>query len=174
MRGKWACLRCLTLMLGRPRGSGTPGIVQTFLQMPLHRSLRCCSVWAPQISHRPCRWATSVKMRLTLRDRRPWLSLQRTARAITLPLVAMPPMNPTIQFIIGITISSAAAAPAIARSPGLSRSDRRGYRAAEPRNELPPFHSITSSARASIENGTTRLSALAVLRFTAILNLVGN
>jgi hypothetical protein len=35
-------------------------------------------------------------------------------------------------------------------------------------------HSITSSARASSDGGTSRPSALAVLRFTVISNFVGN
>jgi hypothetical protein len=46
-----------------------------------------------------------------LRSRRPWLSLQRAARAIILTPVAMPPMNPTIQFIIGITSRSGSRRP---------------------------------------------------------------
>ena len=37
-------------------------------------------------------------------------------------------------------------------------------RAAKPRNELAPLHSITSSARASNVGGTVRPSAFAVLR----------
>src|SRR6516165_10098503 len=40
----------------------------------------------------------------------------------------------------------------------------RGCRAAEQRDERAPFHSITSSARASKVGGTSRPSALAVLR----------
>ena len=36
------------------------------------------------------------------------------------------------------------------------------------------LYSITSSARTRIDRGTSRPSALAVLRFTAISNLVGN
>src|SRR6516164_10395541 len=36
------------------------------------------------------------------------------------------------------------------------------------------FHSITSSARSRIDGGTARPSALAVLRFRTIWNLVGN
>jgi len=36
-----------------------------------------------------------------------------------------------------------------------------------------PLHSITSSARSKIDGGTVRPSALAVLRFTTISNLVG-
>jgi hypothetical protein len=43
----------------------------------------------------------------------------------------------------------------------------------EPRNELPPFHSITSSARASSVGGTSIPSAFAVLRLIANSNLVG-
>ena len=38
---------------------------------------------------------------------------------------------------------------------------------------LPPFHSITSSARASSVGGTARPSALAVLRLTTSSNFVG-
>src|SRR5262249_13870254 len=44
----------------------------------------------------------------------------------------------------------------------------------EPHNELAtPNHSITSSARASSDGGTSRPSALAVLRLIAYSNLVG-
>jgi hypothetical protein len=39
---------------------------------------------------------------------------------------------------------------------------------------LAPVYSITSSARSRIDRGTSRPSALAVLRFTTISNLVGN
>src|SRR5262249_21369005 len=45
-------------------------------------------------------------------------------------------------------------------------------RAAEQRDELAPFHSITSSARASSLSGIWRPSALAVLRFMTNSNLV--
>jgi hypothetical protein len=49
-------------------------------------------------------------------------------------------------------------------------------RAAEPSDEVAPphRHSITSSARSIIDGGTARPSAVAVLRFTTISNLVGN
>src|SRR6516165_6133208 len=48
-------------------------------------------------------------------------------------------------------------------------------RAPEPRDEfLPSDHSIASSALSRIDCGTVRPSALAVLRFTAISNFVGN
>src|SRR5262249_10967025 len=60
---------------------------------------------------------------------------------------------------------------------GLLRARRqwpRRRRAAEQRDELAaPYHSITSSARASSVSGTTRPSALAVLRLTTSSNLVG-
>ena len=46
-------------------------------------------------------------------------------------------------------------------------------RAAEQRDELAPLHSITSSARASSVGGTSRPSALAVLRLMTSSNLVG-
>src|SRR5262245_9613630 len=48
-----------------------------------------------------------------------------------------------------------------------------GRRAAEERNEMPPPHSITSSARASSVAGTSRPSALAVLRLITRSYLVG-
>src|SRR5262249_29442861 len=54
------------------------------------------------------------------------------------------------------------------------RHHRPRRRAAEPGDDLPPVHSITSSARSRIDCGTVRPSALAVLRFTTISNLVGN
>jgi hypothetical protein len=60
------------------------------------------------------------------------------------------------------------------RSPALPRllRPRRerpcGRRAAEQRDELAPPHSITSSARASSVAGTSRPSALAVLRLLVL------
>ena len=59
---------------------------------------------------------------------------------------------------------------------GLLRARRerpRRRRAAEQRDELAPLHSITSSARASSVGGTSRPSALAVLRLMTSSNLVG-
>ena len=50
---------------------------------------------------------------------------------------------------------------------------RPGRRAAEQRDELAPPHSITSSARASSVGGTSRPSALAVLRLMTSSYLVG-
>src|SRR5262249_12673825 len=57
----------------------------------------------------------------------------------------------------------------------LLRPCREGprHRAPEPCNELPPPHSITSSARASRFGGIVRPSALAVLRLITSSNLVG-
>src|SRR5262245_59264084 len=49
----------------------------------------------------------------------------------------------------------------------------RSRRAAEQRDELATFHSITSSARASSGGGTVRPSALAVLRLMRSSYLVG-
>src|SRR5262245_65199567 len=49
----------------------------------------------------------------------------------------------------------------------------RDYRAANQRHELATLHSITSSARASSMDGTSRPSALAVLRLITSLYLVG-
>src|SRR5262249_9188881 len=46
-------------------------------------------------------------------------------------------------------------------------------RAAEQRDQRPPLHSITSSARAMSIRGTSRPSALAVLKFMANKNFVG-
>jgi len=55
-----------------------------------------------------------------------------------------------------------------------ARCDRpRHSRAAEQRHELPPPHSITSSARASRILGIARPSALAALRLTTSSNFVG-
>jgi len=53
------------------------------------------------------------------------------------------------------------------------RERPRCGRAAEQRDELAAFHSITSSARASSAGGTSRPSALAVLRLMTSSNLVG-
>src|SRR5262245_40311103 len=53
-----------------------------------------------------------------------------------------------------------------------ARRERPSRRAAEKRDELAPLHSITSSARARRVGGTSRPSALAVLRLTTNSNLV--
>ena len=47
-----------------------------------------------------------------------------------------------------------------------ARGERHRRRAAEPCDEFPPPHSITSSARASSDGGSMRPSAFAVLRLT--------
>src|SRR5262249_5195736 len=52
--------------------------------------------------------------------------------------------------------------------------ERPRRRAAEERDRLATIHSTTSSARGIIDGGMARPSALAVLRFTTISNLVGN
>src|SRR5262249_46145568 len=55
------------------------------------------------------------------------------------------------------------------------RRGRPSRRAAEERDELPSSNdSITSAARSRIDGGMARPSAVAVLRFTTISNLVGN
>jgi hypothetical protein len=56
---------------------------------------------------------------------------------------------------------------------GAGGAGPRRRRAAKQRDELPPFHSITSSAVASSAGGTVRPSALAVLRLMTNSNLVG-
>jgi hypothetical protein len=53
------------------------------------------------------------------------------------------------------------------------RARGRDSRAVEKRHELPPSHSITSSARARSASGTTRPSALTVLRLNTSSNLLG-
>src|SRR5262249_33869120 len=64
--------------------------------------------------------------------------------------------------------------PADARALGLSpRLDRPRGRAAEQRDELAAFHSITSSASASNLSGIPRPSDLAVVRLITRSNLVG-
>src|SRR6516165_11416585 len=57
----------------------------------------------------------------------------------------------------------------------LLRARREGprRRAAEQRDEVPPPHSITSSARCCKNHGTSSPSAFAVLRFMTRSNLVG-
>jgi hypothetical protein len=56
----------------------------------------------------------------------------------------------------------------------LSRQRPRNGNPAEPRDEISAPHSITSSALSRIDCGTVRRSTLAVLRFTAISNLIGS
>src|SRR5262249_26914859 len=60
-------------------------------------------------------------------------------------------------------------------SAGLLRTRRQGprCRAAEQRDELAPVHSMTSSARASRDGGTSRPIALAILRLRTSWYLVG-
>src|SRR6516162_5723997 len=53
------------------------------------------------------------------------------------------------------------------------RQRPRHRRAAEQRDELAAFHSITSSASASNVGGTSRSSAFAVVRLMTSSNLVG-
>src|SRR5262249_32077788 len=56
-----------------------------------------------------------------------------------------------------------------------ARRDRPCRRAAEERDEVAPLnHSITSSARSSIDGGIARPSAVAVLRFTTISYFTGS
>src|SRR5260370_33316 len=52
------------------------------------------------------------------------------------------------------------------------RNRPRDRRAAKERDELPPFHSITSSARASSVGGTSMPNILAVCRLMTSSNLV--
>jgi hypothetical protein len=54
------------------------------------------------------------------------------------------------------------------------RERPRDHRAAEERDELAPSHSITSSARCWSWVGTSRPSALAVLRLMINSNFTGN
>src|SRR4029077_17367491 len=53
-----------------------------------------------------------------------------------------------------------------------AESVRHGQRAAQHEHQLAPPHSMTSSARARIDGGTVRPSALAVLRLTTSSKLV--
>src|SRR5215813_2817215 len=53
------------------------------------------------------------------------------------------------------------------------RRERPRSRAAEQRDELAPLHSMTWVARASTDGGTSRPSALAVLRLIASSYFVG-
>src|SRR5690349_3538710 len=58
-----------------------------------------------------------------------------------------------------------------------ARRERPGGRAAEQRDELAPLelsaHSITSSARNTIDSGTVRAGALAFLAFSAVIVSIG-
>jgi hypothetical protein len=54
-----------------------------------------------------------------------------------------------------------------------SEGAQRDHRAADEEKQLAPPHSMTSSARARIDCGTVRPSAVAVLRLTTSSNLVG-
>ena len=80
-------------------------------------------------------------------------------------------------FIAGL--GSAAAWPVVGLAQQLERARRVGVLLSfdesdpEPRDELPSFHWITSSAVAKSASGTVRPSALAVLRLMTRSNLVG-
>ena len=76
-----------------------------------------------------------------------------------------------LRVVLGQHHQHADAAHAIGRLR--ARGERPGRRAAEKGDEIPPPHSITSSARTSNEGGTSRPSALAVTRLMARSNLVG-
>jgi hypothetical protein len=71
-----------------------------------------------------------------------------------------------------------AEAPLMSPTIGIIACCARGASGWLPRreacNELPPSHSITSSAVARSIGGIVRPSALAVFRLTAISNLTGN
>src|SRR5215216_6464214 len=64
-------------------------------------------------------------------------------------------------------------APDTIRSLGCCRKQRSKHHRADKREKRAPPHSITSSARASSVGGTSRPSALAVLRLITNKNLVG-
>ena len=79
--------------------------------------------------------------------------------------------------VIGQFRSSAAEEPnhghlRLLRTRSLRHENRRCSRTTNQRDELPPSHSIISSARASNVGGTVRPSALAVLRLTTSSYLV--
>src|SRR5215467_12409443 len=63
--------------------------------------------------------------------------------------------------------------PDLARLLSSSRGGQRPCRNVHCADELPPSHSMTSSARARIEGGTVRPSASAVFRLTTSSNRVG-
>src|SRR5262249_61379138 len=76
----------------------------------------------------------------------------------------------------GATLGRPGVADPDHRLPRLLRARRerpRRRRAAEQGNELAPFHSITSSARASNLSGILRPSALAVFALITSSNFVG-
>src|SRR5262245_16370360 len=81
--------------------------------------------------------------------------------------------------IISFEFRVEVAMPFIVAYPVVSFLRRRAYtkkhgdRAAEQRDELAPLHSITSSVRASTDDGISRPSALAVLRLIKSSYLVG-
>src|SRR5207249_1429742 len=54
-----------------------------------------------------------------------------------------------------------------------AKGGRRDHHAAQQEHEFAAVHSITSVARARIDGGTVRPSALAVLRLTTSSNVVG-
>jgi len=60
----------------------------------------------------------------------------------------------------------------VRRQRGCCARDANGHDAADEQYELASFHSITWSARASIDGGISRPSAFAVLRLIAISYLV--
>src|SRR5262249_6872793 len=79
-------------------------------------------------------------------------------------LTLLQPRQILLQFLSGLGAPSAR----------LARRERPRRRAAEQRDELSALHSITSSARASRDGGTSSASALAVLRLITSSNFVGS
>src|SRR5215467_2100703 len=77
--------------------------------------------------------------------------------------------SPHFGIILGVRMQECDATHPLALR---ARRERPSHRAAEPCNELPPSHSITSSVKASSFRGMVRPSAFAVLRFTTISNFV--
>src|SRR5215813_11784868 len=90
--------------------------------------------------------------------------------ASILPCPFSRPLSPTADTMRHLTRSPHRRAIGLLRP----RHERPGCRcAAESQDELAPLHSITSSARASSAGGTSKRTALAVLRLITSSNLVG-
>ena len=111
--------------------------------------------------------ALAAAQRVSIRTLRP------IGPAQLLPAPAgTPRRGPEIRIVRGCGQEHADAPHALALLR--ARGERpRSRRAAEQRDEFAPLHSITSSARASSVGGTSRPSALAVLRLITSSYLVG-
>src|SRR5262249_37796750 len=145
-------------------------------KMAVHRAWRCRGGHADGIRHRR-RSAAAAESRLCgARRFHPWLV--RTTHALVHDRAAVG-AGCKLQYLPGgAALTHSPPNPDLPpRLSNFSRRERPRRSAPEQRDERAPFHfpthSITSSARASTDGGTSRPRALAALRLIASSYLVG-